>query len=215
MSHSLNTSAPQLREALYMLSLERDVPDAETLEAFVRRYPQFAQELTQFAIDLAIESLLEPEEEPEVSIDLDNVDPVIAKAMGAFQNGLKKNATETAGPQVDGQEAAANPFKDLSRETFRAVAQKIGGTTAFLVKLRDRLIEPATIPQMFIQSAAQALGVSIEALNAYLKTPPTIGLAAQHYKADGKPSIAGQQSFEDALRTSGLTAEQQQRLMNQ
>ena len=57
MSQTLNASPRALREALYVLSTEQDVPDAKLLDDVVRRYPQFGEELTEFAIAIAVDAL--------------------------------------------------------------------------------------------------------------------------------------------------------------
>lgn len=47
----------ELREAFYELAMARPAPDAETLDALIRRYPQHADALTAFAIDLTVDAL--------------------------------------------------------------------------------------------------------------------------------------------------------------
>lgn len=49
-------SATPLRNALYELSLAMQPPDAGVLDAFVRRYPDHAEALTDLAVELAMES---------------------------------------------------------------------------------------------------------------------------------------------------------------
>ena len=51
----ITTTQTPLRDAMYAMSLAKPVPDAELLDDFVRRYPQHADALTEFAIELAIE----------------------------------------------------------------------------------------------------------------------------------------------------------------
>ena len=53
MSQTLNASPHSLREAFYALSVAQDIPDAKLLDDVVRRYPEFGEELTEFAIALA------------------------------------------------------------------------------------------------------------------------------------------------------------------
>jgi len=51
---SQNRSAATLSDALYELSLAQRVPDAPLLDEFVRRYPEYADDLTDFAIILFV-----------------------------------------------------------------------------------------------------------------------------------------------------------------
>ena len=46
-----------LRDVLYALSLAKPIPDAEVLDDFVRRYPEYAAALTDFAIELAMDAV--------------------------------------------------------------------------------------------------------------------------------------------------------------
>ena len=54
-----------LQDAMYALSLAKRVPDAELLDEFVRQYPQHADALTEFAIELTRDAMLEGDEELE------------------------------------------------------------------------------------------------------------------------------------------------------
>ena len=50
-----NSSMP-LRDVLYSFSLAKSVPDAELLDEYVRSYPEYAAELTDFAIEMIIDA---------------------------------------------------------------------------------------------------------------------------------------------------------------
>ena len=43
-----SNSTAQLRDVLYAFSLAKPVPDAPLLDEFVKRYPQYAAEITDF-----------------------------------------------------------------------------------------------------------------------------------------------------------------------
>ena len=47
-----------LRDAMYAMSLAKPVPDAELLDEYVRLYPEHAEALTEFAVELAVDALL-------------------------------------------------------------------------------------------------------------------------------------------------------------
>jgi hypothetical protein len=55
---SLSAGAVNLREALYTLTMAQRVPDADLLDDVIRCYPTYANELTDFAIELALDALL-------------------------------------------------------------------------------------------------------------------------------------------------------------
>jgi hypothetical protein len=81
------TNTP-LRDAMYAMSLAKPIPDAELLDDFVRRYPQHADALTEFAIELAIDALMEGEVEEAIPADPDAISPVVSRVMSQFENQL-------------------------------------------------------------------------------------------------------------------------------
>ena len=74
MNPILTPGTPSLREALYALAMAASTPDAQVLDEIVRQYPQFADELTDFAVELALDSLSETASEAEeAAVDPGNV----------------------------------------------------------------------------------------------------------------------------------------------
>jgi hypothetical protein len=220
MNPTLTPSAPQLREALYVLSLAKRVPDAELLDDIVRRFPQFAGELTDFAIELALDELRgdQAAEAAEAAIDPSRVSPVVSRAMSRFQNRLYEvTQSETTAKEATIAPATAplNPFANLNRHEFRGFAERIGASTVFVTKLRDRLIDPATMTAGFRRRVADELSAPIELVAAHFAAMGGASTGArQFYKADEKPSDAQRQSFAEAVRNSGLTDEQQRHLLS-
>jgi len=80
-----STGAP--RNAFYELALAERVPNAEQLDEFVRRYPEHARELTEFAIELALDAALSA---IDTGLELKPADESLAvsQAMSRFQNRL-------------------------------------------------------------------------------------------------------------------------------
>src|ERR1700733_12486642 len=87
MTTTQTRSPTSLRNALYELALANAQPDAELLDEFVRRYPEHASVLTDFAVELALDGLAEagvPDEEPA----LPATNASVSKAMSRFHNRL-------------------------------------------------------------------------------------------------------------------------------
>jgi hypothetical protein len=205
-----------LRDAMYAMSLAKRVPDAELLDEYVRRYPQHANALTEFAIELAIDALMEGEVEEDIPADPDAISPVVSRVMSQFENQLyeRRQARAATPPARAATASVANPFAALDRASFRALASHLDINTAFLSKLRDRNIEPVTIPGGYRRHVAEEMDEDLEALSAHLYAPPELTPARQYYKAEGKPNVHARQSFEEAVRGSGLSEEQQRRLLS-
>jgi hypothetical protein len=206
MNTEINRSAGSLEDALYALAVAKPVPDATVLEDLVRQYPEHAARLTEMAVALALDSIADKVEEPIVP-DVSGISEAVAGAMSRFHNRLYQVKAAERAASVKAAEPA-NPFKSLDRNGLRDLGIRVGANTVFAIKLRDRLIEHETITKGFQQHFADKAGLSLAAAIAHLSAPPLIPSSA-HYKAEEKPAVGKKQTFEEAVRTSGLTAEQQ------
>jgi hypothetical protein len=205
-----------LRDAMYAMSLAQRAPDAELLEQFVRRYPKHAEALTNFAIELTLDALEHGDEEVEAPEEPEAISPVVSRVMSQFQNGLFGIAQERVAQRFKqiAHAPPTNPFASLERKDYRALASHLDINTAMLSKLRDRQIEPATIPRAFCGYVADGLDEDIDALCAHFRAPPEVAPMLQHFKSKAKPNVSLQQSFQEAVRNSGLSEEQQRRLLS-
>ena len=59
--------------------MSESMPDAGVLDDIVRQYPQFSRELTKFAVELALDSLVEGEA-AEAAADPTKVSPAVSRA---------------------------------------------------------------------------------------------------------------------------------------
>ena len=147
------TAATQtsLRDAMYAMSLAKAVPDADLLDDFARRYPQYADALTEFAIELAIDSLMHRSDEEDVPADAEAISAVVSRVMSQFENQLyeRRQARATNPPARAATASVENPFAALDRQGFRALVSQLDVNSAFLSKLRDRTIEPISIPRAY------------------------------------------------------------------
>lgn len=198
-------------DVLYALALAMPTPDPKTLDAFVRRHPQHAAALTEFAVQLALTTSSLGDEEGDEAAD-GAVGPAVSRAISHFQNvsfELEKKGLAEA------PIAFANPFTSLSTEGFRAYAAKLGANSIFVMKLRDGRIEPESLNAHpgFCRVAAAGLDVPVEALMAHVRSGPTVN-AQQLHKSDSKPVAQKRETFEEAVRSSGLTPEQQRHLLD-
>ncbi len=216
MSQTFNASPHALREAFYALSTAQDVPDAKLLDDVVRRYPRFGEELTEFAIAVAVDALRGDRSiaAAEAAIDPNVVSPAVTRAMSHFQNRLHA-VTRGAAPGSSARGNfvdAPNPFLALPRREFRAFAERLNANAVFVGKLRDRQIDPATMRPSFQRRVADELKAPLDVVVAHFAARQAAP-RAQFFKAEGKPSTGAQQSFEEAVRSSGLSEVQQQFLL--
>lgn len=218
MTPTHTASPPELREALYALSIAKDVPDAALLDDVVRRFPQFGGELTNFAIAIAIDALHGDVvvEAAEAALDPDSLSPAVSRAMSRFQNRLHAVLEPTRLPAATDRSVSAeaiNPFASLSREEFRGFARRLDASSVFVAKLRDRQIEPDTLTRGFRKRVADDLHAPLDVVVAHFAAAQGNASGPQFYKADGKPNNGGRQTFEEAVRSSGLSEAQQRALL--
>jgi hypothetical protein len=203
-----------LRDVLYAFSLAQPVPDARLLDEFVRRYPEHSVEITDFAIELAIDAARGDNADVQGADSI--VSPAVSRAMSRFQNRLfAVRHSEAAGSTTSPVASAPveNPFTALDRAAFREFANRLNVNTLFVAKLRDRQIDLNTMTTGFRKRVADELSVPIDVIVAHFAAQTETGFR-QFYKAEQKPTVVGRQSFEEAVRSSGLTAEQQRDLMS-
>lgn len=163
----------------------------ETLERYIREYPQHATAL----IDCSIDLLHEP---PAADVSVTDVpDSAVDKAWQRFELAVKQPGVEVA-----------NPFAKLNTSNFKSLARSLDVSNLFLMRVRDRAIHAATIPARFIERLASELGATVQAVNAYLQGPPGM-VSGQAFRSSVKPSVGEQITFDQAVATSQLTPEQQ------
>lgn len=211
MTDTLNRSPAPLRDILYEFSIAKDVPDAELLDEFTRRYPEYADALTEFAIELVQESV-NAAQAVEPAADTTTVSPAVSRAMSKFQNALYARQSAAAATAQNAV-AVENPFAALDRGAFRGLARDLNVNSVFLCKLRDRQINPKTMSEGFRRFVAEKMKIGLDVLSAFCAVG-TPRLQRQFFKANAKPEAGSQQSFEDAVRSSDLSEEQQKFLLS-
>lgn len=219
MTPNTDHAQPYLQDAILELLAAEKLPDADLVEGVVHAYPEFAVEITEFAVNLAIDMLINPVNEAELSVSLEETSPMVARAMSNFENELfeKQQSSESdrEGSNSTAKTSTINPFARMDRTGFRAFATAIHASTIFAMKIRDHQIKLATIPLKYLEMIAQALPLSLEQLRDYLNhRNGRLAPGNQFFKADDKPDHNIQQSFDEAVATSGLTEEQQNYLLS-
>jgi hypothetical protein len=213
-------SNPQqpLSDVLYWLSLEDTKPTAAIIDEYRVRFPGYAEEITEFALDLALDALVPETPTPDVKGIAGPPSSLVMQAISDFQNAryqVAHSKQDNVPFESSAEDAISivNPFTSLDSDQFRALTLRIDANTVFVAKLRDRRIMPNTIPMGLTQIVAKELNVSTDVLIAHLSAKPAQAFSGVYYKAIDKPLIQIQETFDNAVRTSGLSAEQQERLL--
>jgi hypothetical protein len=122
-----------LPDVIYEMSLSKRIPDAETLDDFVRWYPEHATALTEFAIALAVDALEHSADSLDDRTRSDVVSPVVSRIMSQFQNRLfdlseRRATANNRDPRIPN----SNPFDALDRHAFRSLASQLDVSTVLL-----------------------------------------------------------------------------------
>jgi hypothetical protein len=203
--------ASSLEDALYALAVAKPVPDAAVLDDVVRHYPEHAAKLTDMAVVLALEAIADQSEEPVLPEVATQSDAVVS-AMSRFHNRLHRVRASEEASREKAATAPANPFASLDTAALRNFGTSMGANTVFAIKLRDRNIELETMTKGFRRHIADKAHVPLDTIVAHLAGPSVMPMAV-HYKANEKPVAGKKQSLEEAVRSSGLTLEQQKFLL--
>lgn len=204
--------AGSLQDALYALALAKPVPDAAVLDDLVRRYPHYAVQLTDMAVELALEVLADRDEEP-LPEEVSGTSAAVGRAMSRFQNRLYAVTKSRRPANANTAPESPNLFSSLDRAELRGLGSRLGGNTVFAMKLRDRVIDPNTMTEGFRRHVAETMQAPLDVVIAHFAGRSEMAAHA-HYKAEQKPETRRKQSFEEAVRSSGLTPEQQAFLLS-
>jgi len=117
-------SPGSLQDALYALALAKPVPDAAVLDDLVRRYPQYAEQLTDMAVALALEVLADRDEEP-IPEDARGTSAAVGRAMSRFQNRLYAVTKSRQPANTNTTPGTANPFSSLDRAELRGLGNRL------------------------------------------------------------------------------------------
>lgn len=219
----------QLENVLEAYAAAEPGPSRATLTAWIRDYPQFARELTDFT---ARWQLLEwagdpvDTEEPRTTSDVtaDEEERLILRGMSAAQSVFyAKRAPQPAAQVREAGAVAPQPAPQAAHSdamidsliaaagraglTYAALKERVGLSDALLQKLNRRLIDPLTIPVRILADLAAALQQRVEAVAAYVALAPTFAVGAQH-RASRAPTLPkAREDFFDAVRNDAALSD--------
>jgi hypothetical protein len=184
-------------------------PTPPVLEAYCREYPQYARELTDYALEWLIDdAMASAETASDVAVNTSS--SLVSRAISRLYDRIReRQAGREIAPPLSGQQAL-NPFGPLTVSRVRAIRDELGIDTPLFGKFRNRLIDPDTVPRGFLERFARLLGRTVYELLGYLRLPSTVHIGAD-FKAQRKPSVsAGKESFAEAIRSSSLDEKRKQ-----
>ena len=185
-----NSERASLDDVLNAYAITDPGPSYASLAEWIRRYPYYERELTEFTADWALLTWL-PTATADQRVD---EDALVLQGMGIVQNILHAHAPEEA-----------TPLKGIVKEgnqlglSIQRLAERSQMSLALVRKLDLRRIRFSTIPDQAIESLAYALQRGSSAVAEYLQGPPTLAQGASH-RAEQAPALAEPEDFFEAVR---------------
>jgi hypothetical protein len=183
---------PALEEVLDAFAVESS-PGRETLDRYLRRYPQFAPAL----IDLSRE--LHREVPPETGAESTEDQARIEAAWRQHRDAGAPQASEDA-------------FAGLSIDQLRALARALDVPRQVITAFRDRKVILESVPRQFLERIAAGLNRSLDSLLPVL-SPTAAPVLARSYKSDVKPMDSDVVTFERVLIDAGVPEDKRARLL--
>ena len=189
-----NPNSPdRLEDVLDAYVASDNGPDA-SLDDWIRRYPQYEQELTEFAISWSLMRALPPSPDAEEV----NESTLVLRGMSVVQNLLHGHSLESPPVSVGSFESLMAEGRANGLEP-RQLAQISRLGVSLLRKLDRRLIRYASIPRAAIRGIAEAMRSDEENVSAYLQQSPALAAATEH-RSEQAPALAEPEDFFDAVR---------------
>ena len=203
----MNNSIGQyfLEEVLDAYIATTTKPSRDALAEWVKRYPQYADELAEFTLAW-IQSEFSTEAEEGLEISSRRIQLGVDMTRKVYEQRLVDGDKQS--PQdnslLDSLLRAAS-FVGLSADQFK---DECNLSMAMMRRIENRLILVESIPLDLIQRIAQTIHRSVQDILSYLNQPPVIPTGLR-YKSHQQPKINQRESFFDALRGDNTLDEDQ------
>lgn len=189
----MKTQPVDFEEVVDSLMIEESQPDHAALMRWMKLYPQFAQELTEFFAEWAIQA----ERSHEVDVDMERLSNIaVSHAMEILhrRGTAQRSAAKTRAARL------LKAIADVGK-TAQGVASTLGLDPALLKKLDLRRL--TEVPDRLCEAMGEHLSVSAEAIRSIVTGgSPLVNTAARH-KAKGKLSLTTE-TFAHAIEQSSL-----------
>jgi len=186
-------------------------PNPAILERYCVEYPQFAHELTDHAVQWLIGEAMAVAESSSSSVEHSS-SGLVSRAISRLYDRIRERDLSSSSTPVREQQSQG-VFEGLGVGRMREIRDELGLDTPLISKLRNRLIDPETVPQAFLDRLAKSLQRTVEEIVVYLRLPPTVHAQAS-FKSEGKPmTSAKRESFDAAVRKSSLSEACRQALL--
>lgn len=170
--------------------------DRATLERYLAEYPELTEDLVDLSNELRMVRSFDP---AQIAAEADEA------VDAAFQELL------AAGPA---KKVVADMFATYKGRAFADLAVALNIPRAILQALRDRLVEPGSIPLRFMQRFAAATGNDLAIVRDYFFLPP-VEAVVLNFKSDEKPGAVKRVLFEELVSSTPSLTDQQRVILEE
>lgn len=179
--------------------------DLKILQDFSNEYPQFAQDLEDFAAARAV-----AKNAPEEELSAEEEQQIEESGLVNLRSVLASLKTAGSPPSILQSLVDAAKSKGMNRAKF---ASALGLSTSLVIYLEKRRLDFATIPKTIVTKISEVLEIAEETISDYLDQTPDFSVNTS-YKTETRAEELPPKSFAEAVREDQiLTAEQKRKLL--
>ncbi|WP_254508156.1 hypothetical protein [Anatilimnocola floriformis] len=180
-------------DILFAFSVEPS-HDRATLDRYLLAYPQLAEEFLDILHEIEMAEVFPSLNEPAFE---DN------GAAAAWEKLLSCNPAD---------QKPTDPFVRFRGKDFVVLAAKMRAPRSIVSALRDRLADPASIPEVVLARLAEALSSTVAIIRTYLQGPPRV-LSTAEFKADRKPAVQERVSLRKLIEDTKMSDDDRKLLL--
>lgn len=184
-------SSPTCDDVLNAFAVEAN-HDRPTLERYLRDYPQYAAELVDLSQELARDL-------PVSTVPLSGED------QSMIDSAWERHIGRVSDP--------GDPFASLTLIQWRAAANELGVPRQILSAFRERKVIATSVPRSFLERLAATMNTTVDWWRDALALLLMLVPAFRQYKADARPAVDHQVTFERLLADAQITGEQRSFLL--
>lgn len=181
----------------------------EGLLSFIGRYPEHREALVSFAATAAEQRSLPPEEmfSPEQAARF------AGRAASVLENHVFQRDHARAAPAAPAAAFSLGELAAAAGSSLAQVAERLSLDMGLAAKLDRRIIRAETIPRRLVDSLAEFLGSTADAVIAVLSGPPRMS-AVPSFMIIRSASTPVQETFSEAVALSTLPEADKDRWMS-
>jgi len=181
-----------LEDVLHAYLAAASDPNYATLNEWVRRYPYYEQELTEFTVARnLLHTLPEPVVTEQAEAELMNFGKGMIQSLVSTARGTRKQVNSPLTSLLAAGSAIGLKLPDIAKRTRLSAA--------LVRKLDRRLFRFTTLPREIIEELGRVLKQETNTIARYLQLPPTLAAGAS-YRAEQAPKLAEAEDFAAALK---------------